>query len=291
MRRPRTPTLQIGAQRDFIVLAPRSELTWNNYAQLRQSLCEGLVTADRRCRTGVVVDLSGATLPDTSGLWLLARTSTRAGLLGLLLRVVVPARDTGLRETLRAIGLDGLVQVYARLGDALEPPVSPVARVRATAPVRDAADVLDAIRDLRGNGAGPPLDPPPSDLRIAMATRPDDQHTQLTVRGVLDHVTLGHLGARLTSLVDRNLHHLVVRLHRELKVQVNPLPVLLGIRWRVAAQGGCLSLPLLPDRLRLTVDREGLASAFRSCQPSRGLPGAALVPSLDVSAALVDAGP
>ena len=46
--------------------------------------------------------------------------------------------------------------------------------------------------------------------------------------------------------------------------------MLLGIRWRVAAEGGCLSLPGLPARLREIIDREGLGSVFTACRSVEG---------------------
>jgi hypothetical protein len=94
----------------------------------------------------------------------------------------------------------------------------------------------------------------------------DGDHTVVHLSGVLDEVTVPRLGETLTTLVEGNLRHLMVRMHERLGIRCDPLPILLGIRWRVAAEGGCLALPALPVRLREIIDREGLGSVFTGCR-------------------------
>jgi anti-anti-sigma regulatory factor len=95
---------------------------------------------------------------------------------------------------------------------------------------------------------------------------PDDDHLLVQVAGVLDEVTTSQLGEALTSMIERNTLHLRVKMHDRIRVRCDPFPVLLGIRWRASAEGGCLSLAGVPPRLRQIIDREGLRSAFQSCR-------------------------
>ncbi|WP_165967065.1 STAS domain-containing protein, partial [Actinomadura sp. 7K507] len=105
-----------------------------------------------------------------------------------------------------------------------------------------------------------------SELMITTTAAGDGDHTVVHLSGVLDDVTVPRLGDTLTRLVEGNLRHLMVRMHDRLGVRSDPLPILLGIRWRVAAEGGCLALPALPAKLRRIIDREGLGSVFTGCR-------------------------
>lgn len=120
--------------------------------------------------------------------------------------------------------------------------------------------------------------PAASELMITTSAAGDGDHTVVHLSGVLDQSTVRRLGETLTSLVEGNLQHLMVRMSDRLGLRCDPLPVLLGIRWRVAAEGGCLSLPDLPSRLREIIDREGLGSVFTACRPAEGLLPAAAEP-------------
>ncbi|MWA01783.1 hypothetical protein F8568_015660 [Actinomadura sp. LD22] len=284
MKDTAVPGLRTQTRRGFIVLRLPAQVSWRNYAGIREGVCRALALAagelapdrpsaqDRpaaRSRKGVVVDFGDSVLLDASGLVLLARTETRAQLLGCPLRAVVPATAAPVRRALHLTGLSSLVPVFEDVAEATAAPVVP----GATAAV-DAGHVLDAIRALHPADAG--LAPTPSavppELLITTAEAGDGDHTVVQLSGVLDPVTVRRLGETLTSLVEGDLRHLMVRMGDRLGVRCDPLPVLLGIRWRVAAEGGCLSLPGLPARLREIIDREGLGSAFTACRPVDGRP-------------------
>ncbi|MEU9025885.1 STAS domain-containing protein [Actinomadura sp. NPDC048394] len=285
MKDTTVPGLRTDTRRGFIVLRLPAQVSWRNYAGIREGVCRALALAagelapDRpaaarpaaRPRKGVVVDFGDSVLLDASGLVLLARTETRAQLLGCPLRAVVPATAAPVRRALHLTGLSSLVPVFEDVAEATAAPVAP----GGTATV-DTGHVLDAIRAL--HPADPGLAPTPSaappELLITTAEAGDGDHTVVELSGVLDPVTVRRLGETLTSLVEGDLRHLMVRMGDRLGVRCDPLPVLLGIRWRVAAEGGCLSLPGLPARLREIIDREGLGSVFTACRPVDGRLGA-----------------
>ncbi|MBT2212791.1 STAS domain-containing protein [Actinomadura sp. NEAU-AAG7] len=272
MRDTSVPGLEIGTRRGFTVLRLPAQVSWQNYAGIREGVCRALAPAARtagtgRRRAGVVVDFGESVLLDASGLVLLARTETRAQLLGCPLRAVVPAVDGPVRRALRLTGLDRIVPVYPDVAaaTAAPPPDGSPAAV-------DTAHVLDAIRAMHpGDGDLPPAPAPASELTITTTGAGDGDHTVVHLSGVLDQITVRRLGAALTTLVEGDLRHLMVRMHDRLGLRCDPLPVLLGIRWRVAAEGGCLSLPALPARLREIIDREGLGSAFTACRGGTAL--------------------
>ena len=106
----------------------------------------------------------------------------------------------------------------------------------------------------------------PSELTITTTAAGDGDHTVVHLSGTLDEVTMPRLGETLTTMVEKDQRHLMVRMHERLGIRCDPLPILLGIRWRVAAEGGCLSLPAIPARLREIIDREGLGSVFTGCR-------------------------
>ncbi|TYK42667.1 STAS domain-containing protein [Actinomadura decatromicini] len=266
MKDTTVPGLSIETRRGFIVLSLPAQISWQNYAGIREGVSKALSLAAGSGggrRRGVVVDFGDAVLLDAAGLVLLARAETRAQLLGCALRAVVPAPAGHVRRALRITGLARLVPVFPDVAAATAEPV----------PARGAGDadpshVLDAIRALHPGDAGlTPHPPAPSELTITTSAAGDGDHTVVHLSGVLDEATVPRLGETLTTMVEgRNLRHLMVRMHERLGVRCDPLPILLGIRWRVAADGGCLSLPALPARLREIIDREGLGSVFTGCR-------------------------
>ncbi|GAA4228419.1 hypothetical protein GCM10022254_18510 [Actinomadura meridiana] len=266
MKDTTVPGLSVETRRGFTVLGMPAQISWRNYAGIR----EGLSKALSLTTTGVVVDFGDAVLLDAAGLVLLARAETRAQLLGRALRAVVPGPSDHVRRALHVTGLAKLVPVFPDVASATATP----ARVRG-ADV-DATHVLDAIRALHPGDAGLAPDPPaPAELMITTTAAGDGDHTVVHLSGVLDEATVPRLGETLTRLVEGNLRHLLVRMHERLGVRCDPLPILLGIRWRVAAEGGCLALPALPDRLREIIDREGLGSVFTGCRSIEDRPAAA----------------
>lgn len=259
--------LSIETRRGFIVLGLPAQISWQNYAGIREGVSRALSLASAGPapgggRGGVVVDFGDAVLLDAAGLVLLARAETRAQLLGCPLRAVVPALSAHVRRALQLTGLSRLVPVFADVASATAAPV----RGGGAGDV-DTTHVLDAIRALHPGDAGlTPTPPAPSELMITTTAAGDGDHTVVHLSGVLDEVTVPRLGDTLTQLVEANLRHLMVRMHDRLGVRCDPLPILLGIRWRVAAEGGCLSLPALPAKLRRIIDREGLGSVFTGCR-------------------------
>ncbi|MCP9965321.1 STAS domain-containing protein [Actinomadura madurae] len=260
------PGLSIETRRGFIVLGLPAQISWQNYAGIREGVSRALSLAcagpHGTRRGGVVVDFGDAVLLDAAGLVLLARAETRARLLGCTLRAVVPALSAHVRRALHLTGLARLVPVFADVASATAAPVPAGAGGEA-----DTTHVLDAIRALHPGDAGlTPTPPAPSELTITTTAAGDGDHTVVHLSGMLDEATVPRLGETLTTLVEGNLRHLMVRMHDRLGVRCDPLPILLGIRWRVAAEGGCLALPALPARLREIIDREGLGSVFTGCR-------------------------
>jgi anti-anti-sigma regulatory factor len=269
------PGLSIETRRGFIVLTLPAQISWQNYAGIREGVSRALSLAAGsagapaaggaprgRRRTCVVIDFGDAVLLDAAGLVLLARAETRAQLLGCPLRAVVPALSAHVRRALHLTGLAQLVPVFPDVAAATATPVP-----AGTARDADTTHVLDAIRALHPGDAGlTPTPPAPSELMITTTEAGDGDHTVVHLSGVLDEVTVPRLGETLNTLVEGNLRHLMVRMHERLGIRCDPLPILLGIRWRVAAEGGCLALPALPARLREIIDREGLGSVFTGCR-------------------------
>ncbi|TDE16117.1 STAS domain-containing protein [Actinomadura sp. 6K520] len=273
MKDTAVPGLAVETRRGFVVLSMPAQISWQNYAGIREEVSKALSLASG-AGGGVVVDFGDAVLLDAAGLVLLARAETRAQLLGCPLRAVVPEPSAHVRRALQLTGLSRLVPVHADVASATAAPV-PAGGARDV----DTTHVLDAIRALHPGDAGlTPTPPAPSELMITTTAAGDGDHTVVHLSGVLDAVTVPRLGDTLTELVEGNLRHLMVRMHDRLGVRSDPLPILLGIRWRVAAEGGCLSLPAVPAKLRRVIDREGLASAFTGCRPFEDrLPGTGLL--------------
>ncbi|TDD13514.1 STAS domain-containing protein [Actinomadura sp. KC06] len=289
MKDTTVPGLSIETRRGFIVLSLPAQISWQNYAGIREGVSKALSLAAaagpprgrRRVpgvsgvpggpggpRGGVVVDFGDAVLLDAAGLVLLARAETRAQLLGCALRAVVPEPSVHVRRALRLTGLARLVPVFPDIASATAAPAPD-----GGAGDVDTTHVLDAIRALHPGDAGLAPNPPaPSELMITTTAAGDGDHTVVHLSGVLDEITVPRLGETLTKLVEGNLRHLMVRMHDRLGVRCDPLPILLGIRWRVAADGGCLALPALPARLREIIDREGLGSVFTGCRSIQDRP-------------------
>ncbi|MEU8125569.1 STAS domain-containing protein [Spirillospora sp. NPDC049024] len=264
MRETTVPGLSTETRRGFIVLGLPAQISWRNYAGIREEVSKALslACAGGTRRGGVVVDFGDAVLLDAAGLVLLARAETRAELLGCPLRAVVPALSAHVRRALHLTGLDRLVPVFADVAAATAAPLPEPAPGEV-----DTTHVLDAIRALLPGDAGlTPTPPAPSELMITTTAAGDGDHTVVHLSGTLDEATVPRLGETLTRLVEGDERHLMVRMHDRLGVRCDPLPILLGIRWRVAAEGGCLALPAAPAKLREVIDREGLASVFTGCR-------------------------
>ncbi|WP_131739947.1 hypothetical protein [Actinomadura roseirufa] len=275
MRDTTVPGLRVATRRGFVVVTLPAQVGRQNYAGIRTGVCRALALAARpagaaRRPKGVVVDFGDSILLDASGLVLLARAETRARDLGCPLRAVVPVMAAPVRCALHATGLSRLVPVFPDVAAATAAPLPD-----GTPAGADTTHVLDALRLPHPDGpetaarlaTGPA---PAGTLAITTSEAGDGDHTVVHLSGVLDQTTVRRLGETLTTLVEGNLRHLMVRMGDRLGLRCDPLPILLGIRWRVAAEGGCLSLPGLPARLREAIDREGLGAAFTACRTAGG---------------------
>jgi anti-anti-sigma regulatory factor len=263
MKKTSVQGLRTRIEKGFAVLTLPPEAGWHNYEAIREALCAALTAESGRGRSGLVVDFSDTVLLDASGLVLLARTQTRANLLGRTLRIVVPSPALRTRHALHVTGLARLVPMYPRIESAI---ASPPARPHRRRAVADGTHVLDAIRALYPEDSRLSTYLPDAELTITTAPVPDDDHLLVQVSGVLDEATTSQLGEALTLMIEKNTHHLTLKTHDLIRVRCDPFPVLLGIRWRASAAGGCLSLANVPPRLRQIIDREGLRSAFQSCR-------------------------
>ncbi|GAA3932214.1 hypothetical protein GCM10023085_11930 [Actinomadura viridis] len=261
MTKTTVPGLRTATERGHLVLALPPRTGWHNYTAIREALYEALTVPSARGHAGLVVDFGETVLMDASGLVLLARAQARARLLGRTLRLVVPPSDGRLRDALDATGLGGLVQVHPDIEAAVATPPRVVRPRDAAAP--DPAQVLDAIRALHPEDVRLSRCLPDAELTITTAYPPGDDHVLVHVGGVLDQITVSRLGEALTTMIEKDAVHLRVLTHDLIRVRCDPLPVLLGIRWRACAEGGCLSLANLPPRLRQIIDREGLGPAFQ----------------------------
>src|SRR5690606_10111724 len=134
------PGLGTGTRRGFTVLRMPAQISWQNYAGIREEVSRALSPATGG-RGGVILAFGDAVLLDAAGLVLLARAETRARLLGRTLRAVVPEESAHVRRALRLTGLSRLVPVFTDAASAAAEPVPP----RAARDV-DTAYALDAIR-------------------------------------------------------------------------------------------------------------------------------------------------
>ena len=104
----------------------------------------------------IVIDLSGVTFCDASGLAVLVAASRRAGLLDGVLRLAAPARPVA--TVLGLTGLDLHFQIFATVPEALAHPLTPGVRdadlpkPRAGWSAQPAAAELDGTAAAAGRG-------------------------------------------------------------------------------------------------------------------------------------------
>lgn len=272
----------------WVVVRLPAETGWNNFAEIRESMCDALHLCANGHHTGVVIDFTGTVLSDSSALVSLARTCTRAELMSCPMRVVIPTTSAQLRHILHTIGLSSVLPTYGNVRAA----VSAAGPLSMKTDAAEMQRVLDALRLLRLTAGEPssPYDAPrdtqpesapgktskkamgdipeevpgKQDLRLEVAEHSGNGPLCLRLVGVLTRESVRRVGDALTSLVDSSLHHLRVDTSATSGVR-DVLPVLLGIRWRVAANSGCLHLPSPPEWLSRMVRREGLRRAFVPC--------------------------
>ena len=128
------PALCIRREDDFTIVTLSGEIDIARVPVLREQLL-GLL---RPGASRLVVDLSGVTFCDASGLAVLVGAARRAGLLGGFLRLAAPAPL--ISTVLRLTGLDSRFEIFAAVPDAIGAPAHPggrdpgVFRARASLP-------------------------------------------------------------------------------------------------------------------------------------------------------------
>ena len=111
------PALSVRGQDGYTIATISGEIDIASAPVLREQLL-GLL---RPHASRIVIDLSGVTFCDASGLAVLVAASRRAGLLGGVLRLAAPAPLTA--AVLRLTGLDSRFEIFATVPDAISAPV------------------------------------------------------------------------------------------------------------------------------------------------------------------------
>src|SRR5919199_149333 len=117
-----TVTLQVSQHAGWTVVRLPEELDFENAWDIRTELLRVLHASDGQ----VVLDLTGTTFIDSSGLWAIAATHRRAPALRGELRLVVTRSIA--RRLLRVTAIDRQIATFDDLGAALEAPPVPAAR-------------------------------------------------------------------------------------------------------------------------------------------------------------------
>jgi anti-anti-sigma factor len=250
--------LRVEVRRNVVVIRLPERAGWHNFPEIRDALCRAM--AGRRDRS-IVIDFTGTILVDTAGLVLLARTYSRARLVGCPVRIVVPATAPSLRHALHTSGLDVVLPPFELVDDA----IAATSRLNQDA---DMTRVLEQIRML--NRRHDPLSPPGqggSDTGLAITVDQDlsSGTARLRLIGALTYAANSKLATELYALVGGGRHHLIVELHTGTGEVGDVLSVLLGIRWQAAALGGCLAVPVRPERLDRAIRQGALEGVFAPC--------------------------
>jgi anti-anti-sigma factor len=116
------PALSVRREGDCTIVALSGEIDIAYAPALREQLL-GLL---RPGASRLVVDLSGVTLCDASGLAVLVGVARRAGLLRGFLRLAAPAPL--MSTVLRLTGLDSRFEIFAAVPDAIGAPAHPGVR-------------------------------------------------------------------------------------------------------------------------------------------------------------------
>jgi anti-anti-sigma factor len=116
------PALSVRSQDGYTVVTISGEIDIASAPLLREQLL-GLL---RPGASRLVVDLSGVTFCDASGLAVLVGASRRAGLLGGVLRLAAPAPL--MSTILRLAGLDSRFEIFATVPEAIGAPPHPEVR-------------------------------------------------------------------------------------------------------------------------------------------------------------------
>lgn len=127
---PPAPAISVRGQDGYTIVTISGELDIASVPVLREQLL-GLL---RPGTSQLVVDLSGVTFCDASGLAMLVGVARRADLLGGVLRLAAP---TPLMSTvLRLTGLDSRFDIFATVAEAIGAPAHPGVRHPGVFPAR-----------------------------------------------------------------------------------------------------------------------------------------------------------
>jgi anti-anti-sigma factor len=116
------PALSVRREDGYTVVTLSGEIDIARAPALREQLL-GLL---RPGASRLVVDLSGVTFCDASGLAVLVGVARRAGLLGGVLRLAAPAPL--MSTVLRLAGLDSRFEIFAAVPEAIGAPAHPGVR-------------------------------------------------------------------------------------------------------------------------------------------------------------------
>ena len=121
------PALSVRGQDGYTIVAISGEIDIASAPVLRVQLV-GLLRPDA---SRIVIDLSGVTFCDASGLAVLVAASRRAGLLGGVLRLAAPAPLTA--TVLRLTGLESRFEMFPTVPEALAHRPVPRNRLQSSA--------------------------------------------------------------------------------------------------------------------------------------------------------------
>jgi anti-sigma B factor antagonist len=136
------PALSVRGQDGHTIVTISGEIDIASAPVLRGQLL-GLL---RPHASRIVIDLSGVTFCDASGLAVLVAARRRAGLLDGVLRLAAPAPLTA--TVLRLTGLDSRLEIFATVPEALAHPLTPDLHTPHL-PAAEAADLMATARGRR----------------------------------------------------------------------------------------------------------------------------------------------
>jgi len=110
---PPGPELSVRSQGGYTIVAVSGEIDISSAPVVR----ERLIGLPRPQASRVIIDLSGVTFCDASGLAVLVGASRRAGLLGGVLRLAAPAPM--MATVLRLTGLHSRFEIFATVSEAI----------------------------------------------------------------------------------------------------------------------------------------------------------------------------
>ena len=141
------PALSVRGHDGYTIVTASGAIAIASAPVLREQLL-GLL---RLHASRIVIDLSGVTFCDASGLAVLVAASRRAGLLDGVLRLAAPAPLTA--NVLRLTGLDSRFEIFATVPKALAHPLTPGVRDADVPKPRTGWSAQPATGELHGTAA------------------------------------------------------------------------------------------------------------------------------------------